>query len=150
MTGLALALLAQAFIYSVEVDPFTDARTYVASNGSRERGPSLSVECGDLTGGKIAVRITPGFHLYTSGVPGTYTDRYRFDDREPAAFRVAYRGEEAFLTGRQATKFVDDMLVSSTVTFEMTDRYSETVILRMGTSGAADSVRQVREHCASD
>lgn len=145
--SILLAFLAGGFGYWINRDPFTDAETYVASIGNVDRGPALSVECGASTGGKIAVRITPGFSLYSSGVPGTYSDRFRFDEAPPIELRVSYRGDVAFITGRDAERFVSGLRSSRRVVFELTDRALDGRIVRMSTLGAVDALEKLMASC---
>ena len=140
-------LLGLGFIFQSYSDPFTDAETHIAQVGS-DRGPALAIECGDETGGELRVRVTPGFQLYNSGVPGRYSDRYRFDDDQPVTYRVYYRGENAYLAGKEAHDFVRRLSNAETLNFEVTDWESAARMNTVRVNAPNGAIDRDMEKCA--
>jgi hypothetical protein len=146
----AFAALSQiAFGFGTYRDPMDDTETYMAQVGS-ERGPLLSVECGALTDGKMMVRVLAGRRLYSSGqFPGlaAYQDRVRFDQRPAATFGFHYIKEEAFLKGRDATRFISEVRASQSVTIEFTSYASGQFTVTLPLVNAAESIEKVEAKC---
>lgn len=148
---LALAALAQsAFSFVIYHDPMDDGATYIAMVGEAA-GANLSVQCGALTNGKMAVSIQPGRRLYRADFPGlaTYSDRARFDQRPAITVGLHYQGREAFAIDRDAAEFIAEIEKSERVTIEMTDARNETFTASFPLAGAADSIARVKAACSA-
>lgn len=148
---LALIALAQsAFSFGVYHDPIDDGATYIAIIGE-EAGVSLSVECGALTDGKMAVSIKPGRRLYRADFPGlaTYQDRVRFDQEPATTVGLHYQGSEAFAVDKDASQFIVKMEQSSRVTVELTGSRNETFTVSFPLAGATDSIAKVKQACSA-
>ncbi len=148
---LALIVLAQsAFSFAVYHDPMDDGATYIAIVGQAD-GVNLSVECGALTNGKMAVSIQPGRRLYRADFPGlaTYRDRARFDQRPATTVGLHYQGREAIAIDRDAAEFIAEIEKSERVTIELTDSSNETFTASFPLAGAADSIAKVKQACGA-
>lgn len=146
MLGIFVAALA--FTYYVQVDEFTDERTYAAEIGDSSKR-SLSVECGPFSNNEMMVRIVPGKDLYQRPFSQAvkYTDRVRFGTQPPGEVRLTYHEEQAFVTGQDALAFIAQMESADTLLLEMTDYGSEEFTIRFPLTGAKAAIARVREKC---
>ncbi|MFN7159330.1 MAG: hypothetical protein ACK4MR_11655 [Erythrobacter cryptus] len=106
-----LEMLA-AFVFMVHKDSMTDALTHEARLGTDRQG--ISIICGELTGGKLAVEFRADRFL------AEYSDQramveYRFDEGQSQKGWPHSFGERAAFIGKDAQKFAEQVLTASRI-----------------------------------
>jgi hypothetical protein len=145
---VAALLFAVGFAFQTIKDPFTDKLTYIAQSGPND-GPMLAVLCGAETDGEMVVMAKISGPLYHPEIDliGKYPELVRFDDGDPIELGFRYDGRSAYLTKREAARFVSEMKLASKVTFALHDYRNEEQDVRVLLTGAADSVARVEAAC---
>ena len=145
---LGIVLAGAAFSFQVEKDRFDDSKTAVASVGE-PRGPALRVECGALTGGKMAVRIISSRRLYRPMIAAVarYPQRVRFDERPAMQTEFYYRDDQVFAIEEDAMVFITYLKTSKVVAVELSDSSADDFYISFPLSGAAEAIAQVETAC---
>lgn len=139
------ALAASGFLFTTYSDPMTDDVTYIAQRGG-EGEAHISVECGALTNGELAIRVNPDRYLYDPPFD-TYPVLIRFDDQEAARLLARYNREDVWVTGRDALWMVDEMRNSSRIRIEIAGYDRESFLMTIPLTGDKSAIDEVVRRC---
>ena len=137
-------LAAIAFVYSVHTDPMNDGETHIADLGDQKAG--VSVLCGELTGGRLAVefRSPRSLRVYWNNESRV---QWRLDDGISNNDFGVPGDRRVSIMGRDAEKLASEMQSASRIRARLYTSYGSDIDLDFQFEDPDGAVQRVIDAC---